>query len=86
MGHFRFLTPIIVLKGTSQSVHIYLGQVFRSGAFRSNVNTILRRVKAVSYIRDDIVHFEPCLGKAGMPRSGAESSGQKEEKGGDKGF
>ena len=43
MSHFRFFTPIIVLKGTSVSINLSLfRQVSISGDSPSNVNTVLR--------------------------------------------
>ena len=39
---FLFFTLRVMLKGTSASINLYLGQVSRSGDSQSNVNMILR--------------------------------------------
>lgn len=77
MSHFRFFIPIIVLKGTSASKNLYLGRVSRSGNSQFNVNMILGCWGQFPTF-EVTLSTSSLIGKAGVRRPGAETSGREE--------
>ena len=80
---FPIFAPIVVLKGTSVSINLYLGQVSRSGDSLPSVNMILRccRQFPTSWVTLSTLSLIWKGRSARVPRSGAEAS-EKEGKGG----